>query len=199
MAGEALESDFAAETAWEFVWAPYDEPTYQAVLNEISPGDRVLEIGAGDLRLARRIATVARDVIAIELQAAILEIGLANACEDLPSNLTIWHADARQLAFPPKITCAVLMMRHCSNFRLYADKLQAVGCRRLITNARWRLGVEVVDLQSPRLAYKDVELGWYACWCGAAGFKPGLAEHLVPEVEKICFEVNDCPLCSSLQ
>jgi SAM-dependent methyltransferase len=195
VAGDALESNFATYAAWEYVWAPYDEPTYQAVLNEILPGDRVLEIGAGDLRLARRIAMIARHVTAIEVQAALLEAGLAEAGKDLSSNLTIWHADARQIAFPPEVTCAVLMMRHCTNFRLYADKLQAIGCRRLITNARWRLGVEVVDLQSPRLAYKDVELGWYACWCGAAGFKPGLAERLVPEVEMTCFEVNGCPHC----
>ena len=43
---------------WERMWAPYDEATYAAVLAAVGPDDILLEIGAGDLRLARRLAIV---------------------------------------------------------------------------------------------------------------------------------------------
>ncbi len=43
---------------WEARWAPYDEATYAAVLAAIRPDDVVLDIGAGDLRLARRMAQI---------------------------------------------------------------------------------------------------------------------------------------------
>ena len=52
--------------AWEALWAPYDEATYAAVLAVIEPSDVVLDIGAGDLRLTRRIAEQAQQVIAWE-------------------------------------------------------------------------------------------------------------------------------------
>ena len=38
---------------WELHWAPYDPATYQMVLEQLLPDDVVLDIGAGDLRLAR--------------------------------------------------------------------------------------------------------------------------------------------------
>jgi hypothetical protein len=63
-------------------------------------------------------------------------------------NLVVIHGDARYVAFPNGITTAVLLMRHCTHFDLYVKKLQAVGCRTLITNARWRSGVEVIDLHA---------------------------------------------------
>ena len=62
-------------TEWEMRWSPYDEPTYAAVLNTLRPTDVVLDIGAGDLRLARRMAAVVRQVIAWEIQPDVLERG----------------------------------------------------------------------------------------------------------------------------
>ena len=70
---------------WEMCWSPYDEPTYAAVLSTLSPTDVVLDIGAGDLRLARRMAAVVRQVIAWEIQPNLLERSTALP---LPANLT---------------------------------------------------------------------------------------------------------------
>ncbi len=64
---------------WETLWAPYDEATYAAVLAAIEPSDVVLDIGAGDLRLARRIAERARQVIAWEIQPALVNAAVATA------------------------------------------------------------------------------------------------------------------------
>lgn len=178
---------------WERLWAPYDEPTYQAVLAEVGKNDIVLEIGAGDLRLARRLAERARRVYAIEVQAHLIEAAQRRA--PLPENLTLIVGDAREVPFPAGITAGVLLMRHCTQFRLYVEKLMAVGCRRLLTNARWRLGVEVIDLMADRIPFAAVTLGWYACLCGATGFVPGPAEHLRPALEAIVHEVIACPAC----
>jgi SAM-dependent methyltransferase len=175
---------------WERRWAPYDEPTYQAVLAHIQPDDVVLEIGAGDLRLARRLAERTRRVYALEVQPALLP-----AVPGLPDNMHVVCGDARQLPFPKDITLGVLLMRHCRHFCLYADKLATVGCRRLITNARWRSGVEVIHLLSPRIPFEDVTMGWYACWCGATGFAPGPPEQLTPALEATVHQVNHCPTC----
>lgn len=86
-------------------------------------------------------------------------------------------------------------MRHCQNFRLLADKLVAAGARRLITNVRWGLGVELVDLLAPRITYASIHFGWYACWCGATGFLSGPPEDLTSELEAKIHEVIDCPAC----
>ncbi len=182
------------ESAWEWRWAPYDEPTYRAVLAHVRADDVVLEIGAGDLRLARRLARRACRVYAIEIQPTCIAEGLA-AMGPVPDNLHVVCGDARHLSFPRGITLGVLLMRHCTHFRLYADKLVQVGCQRLITNARWRLGVEVIDLRAPRMPFDHLAMGWYACWCGTVGFVPGPAERLTPALEAIVHEVADCPAC----
>jgi len=179
---------------WEFRWAPYDLPTYQLVLNQLLSNDVILEIGAGDLRLARQMSALTRKVYAIEINPSVLEEGIASFAP-LPGNLIPICADARLHDFPRGVTSGVLLMRHCTHFRLYAEKLRDCGCSRLITNARWRMSVEVVDLQAARIPFKDMELGWYACWCGTVGFKPGAAEQISPETQKIIYEVIDCPNC----
>lgn len=181
----------ATAREWESIWAPYDEPTYNQVVELIRPNDVVLEIGAGDLRLARRLAYIAREVIAWEMQTAVL----TNAAHGLPDNLAVYAVDARRAAVPKGVTTAVLLMRHCQHFHLYANKLHSAGCQRLITNARWGMGVEAINLQVPRMLYTTTPMGWYACWCGATGFKPGPAEYLNPELETAVHEVVDCPSC----
>jgi hypothetical protein len=178
---------------WELKWAPYDAGTYQTVIEQLLPDDVVLDIGAGDLRLARQMAATVHKVYAIEINDMVWERGLGNS---LPDNLVIIHANALAIGFPPEVTTGVLLMRHCTHFNLYADKLRSLGCQRLITNARWRMAVETVDLQAPRIKFEKVEIGWYACWCGAVGFKNGLAELLTPETNAIIHEVIDCPICS---
>ncbi len=175
---------------WEAAWAPYDEDTYTAVLAAIQPDDVVLDIGAGDLRLARRIAAVAGRVVAIEQQPDLT----GGPC---PPNLTILHGDARALPFPPDVSVAVLLMRHCTHLALYLDRLTAVGsrCRTLITNARWGFGVEQIDLRTPRIPFDVVACGWYACRCGATGFIPGPPAALTAEREAQIHEVASCPGC----
>lgn len=179
--------------SWEAHWAPYDEATYQSVLSSIRPDDVVLDIGAGDLRLARRMALTARRVFAVERQPALL----ANQ-ESLPYNLAVLCADARFIPWPAGITLGVLLMRHCTHVGLYAARLRAVGCRRLITNARWGLAVEVMDL-GQRRPWQSVDFGWYACLCGQTGFVPGPPEQLTAERMDQVIETENCPACLRLQ
>ncbi len=176
---------------WEARWAPYDESTYQTALSFVQPADVVLDIGAGDLRLARRMAQIARRVIAIERQPDLLA-----QAKPLPDNLTVWCADARVTPWPSDITLGVLLMRHCTHIGHYATRLRASGCRRLVTNARWGLDVELVDL-GPRLAWSSVNIGWYACLCGETGFLPGPAEQLTKVQMQQIIEVESCPVCSA--
>jgi len=176
---------------WELCWSPYDEATYRATLEYIQADDRILDIGAGDFRLAERMAGIAQWVIGIEIQDNLMPR------EFRASNMTSIHADALTYPFPDGSTAGVLLMRHCRHFRQYAEKLKACGARRLITNARWGMGVEEVDLNKLRESYASIELGWYACWCGHTGFKPGLAEKITPSIDCMIHEVFDCPICQS--
>lgn len=184
------------EQDWEACWAPYDPATYQAVLACIHPEDHVLEIGAGDFRLARQIAAVARQVTGIEIQAPLVARALYTQARRPLPNLTLLQGDARSLPFPYGITTGVLLMRHCTHFRFYAEKLKRLGCTRLVTNARWRMGVEEVDLFAPRQDYLSIRIGWYACFCGKTGFITGPLENLTPELETLVHEVAACPACS---
>jgi hypothetical protein len=174
---------------WEARWAAYDEPTYQDVLHHIRPDDIVLDIGAGDLRLARRMAAIAHHVFAIENQPILLA-----EQPPLPPNLTVICVDARTIPWPDSITLGVLLMRHCTHTGLYANRLRAVGCHRLVTNARWGLTLEQVDL-GPRLPWSAVEIGWYACLCGQTGFVVGSPERLTPLQIEYVAEVEQCPAC----
>lgn len=178
---------------WEAAWAPYDENTYQAILNYIRPTDCILEIGAGDLRLAKRMASVARLVFAIEINPDVLAL----AVQPLPENLIAILGDALTLEFPTGVTCGVLMMRHCLHFRQYAQKLRDCGATRMISNARWRFEPEEIDLTYKRSSYERFEMGWYACSCGATGFKEGPVEKLRPEMLDAVSELRDCPKCTS--
>jgi hypothetical protein len=179
------------DDAWEWMWAPYDAATYTAVLDQIAAGDVVLEIGAGDFRLARQIAQRARRVYAIEREQTLLD----NLEADLPGNCTVIAGDARWVPFPHEITAAVLLMRHCTHLAWYWNKLVAVSCPRLITNARWGMGVEVIDLTAPRYSYQSVSMGWYACSCGSTGFVPGQVEQMTQPILDMIWEVNACSAC----
>lgn len=182
-------------TAWEAMHAPYDQPTYQAVLDLLAPEDIVLDIGAGDLRLARQMAQIVRKVYAVEINAEVLDQAYASS-DPLPGSLIPILADARSFDYPTDITVGVLLMRHCTRFSLYFEKLQEAGARRLITNARWHMGVEAVDLLAERISFGELQMGWYACRCGATGFKAGPAEQWSAEMDRVVHEVADCPQCT---
>lgn len=185
-----------SDASWEALHATYDQTTYQAVLDQVRRDDVILDLGAGDLRLARQMAQIARQVYAVEINALVLDRAYLSP-DPLPANLIPIHADARSWEFPADITAGVLLMRHCTCFRLYAEKLQLAGAARLITNARWRMAVEVVDLQPVESkSFADVGMGWYACLCGGTGFKEGPAEHWTVEMDRITNDVSSCPRCT---
>jgi SAM-dependent methyltransferase len=182
---------------WELMFAPYDQSTYQAVLDRLKPDDVILEIGAGDLRLARRMARIVQKVYAVEINPQVQDQARALSGQ-LPANLIPICADARALDFPSDITAGVLLMRHCTSFRLYAENLQRTGATRLITNARWHMDVEMVNLLAQRKRFTDAGMGWYACICGGTGFKEGPAEHWSLEMDRITNEVSNCPQCKEV-
>jgi len=190
-------SSTLSAAAWEAMYAPYDQLTYQSVLELLKPEDVVLDIGAGDLRLSRQAAWMVEKVYAVEINAQVLDQAYALP-EPLPDNLIPICADARALDFPTDITVGVLLMRHCTHFRLYSEKLLMAGAQRLITNARWRMSAEEVDLQAARTSFKENDMGWYACLCGATGFKLGPAEQWSIEMDKLIHEVTDCPGCTQV-
>ena len=167
---------------WEAAFAPYDEQMYRDALAFLEPNDIVLDIGAGDLRFAKRAAECVTQVIAIEQRAELIP-------ENLPRNIQVICGDAREIEFPKNITAAILLMRHCQHFSLYRKKLERGGCNKLITNARWGMDVELIDLTAPRTWFSDFEGGWYACECGAVGFK-------ITNVQvEFVAQVGNCPAC----
>ena len=188
-----------SDAPWEAMYAPYDQATYQAALERLKPDDVVLDIGAGDLRFARQMAQVVGRVYAVEINDSVLHQGLDSGAT-LPDNLISIHADARTIDFPSGITAGILLMRHCTHFRLYIDKLRGAGAERLITNARWRMGVEEVDLWAERIPFHNRLMGWYACWCGGTGFNVGPADvtQWSIEMDKLIHEVRECPQCKQI-
>lgn len=191
--GPALASiNPASPQDWERAWAPYDQPTYDQVLDLVAQDDIVLEIGAGDLRLSRQIAPRVRFIYALEREADLVQWQKT----DLPDNCQLIVGDARYLSFPENTTTAVLLMRHCTQFHLYWQKLHAIACRKLITNARWGLAVEAIDLLGHRQPFTELTMGWYACCCGQTGFLPGPAAQLTPHLINTTREVKDCPACT---
>jgi SAM-dependent methyltransferase len=175
---------------WEGWFSSYDDETYSLVLQNVEKCDIVLDFGAGDLRLALRMAERARQVYAVEVNPVMLGAALSEIGFDLPRNLHVICANALDIAIPPGVTVAVLLMRHCRHFGEYFDRLRAAGCQRLITNARWKSGVEVIDFTHPRVPFERVEEGWYACRCGAVGYVGQGERSQAPPVE-----VSDCPAC----
>lgn len=180
---------------WEAVWAPYDEASYRFVVERIMPWDVVIDIGAGDLRLAARLADMASWVYAVERNPAVLAQADGFNRAD---NLVAICADALTWPLPHDVTVAVLLMRHCTreHFAEYVARLKAVGCRRLITNARWKMGIEEIDLRSAR-QYQPDRVGWYACQCGTVGFTPGDPALITPSILNEVIEVVNCPNCTT--
>lgn len=174
---------------WEKSWAAYDETTYRAALGFLHSSDIVLDIGAGDLRFTRRLAKQVSHVFAVEMQPALL----ANQ-PPLPDNVTVICADARQIKWPTDVTVGVLLMRHCTQLGVYAARLRALGCQRLITNARWGMDVELVAL-GPRTNWNESIIGWYACLCGKTGFVSAPPQKLTKTHTEQITEVEHCPGC----
>lgn len=179
---------------WEAIHAHYDSSTYQAALQLLRSDDVVLDIGAGDLYFSKQIAQIVNKAYAVEVNESVLQQGMESG-RQLPGNLIPILADARTFNFPTDVTVGTLLMRHCTQFRLYLEKLRAAGARRLITNARWRMNVEEINVFEDRESFDRIEMGWYGCSCGAAGFKAGAAERWRDEMDKVTHEVMDCPQC----
>jgi len=181
---------------WESIWAPYDEDTYRFVIERVGARDVVVDIGAGDLRLARRLAGIAEWVYAVERNPAVMS--RAGDLIDAHDHLTPVCIDALKWPLPRDTSVAVLLMRHCTreHFAEYVRRLKAAGCHHLITNARWKMGVEEIDLRSGR-AYDPGRMGWYACQCGAVGFTPGEPAQLTDDMLNVVAEVINCPNCST--
>lgn len=175
---------------WEGWFSPYDDHIYEAVVSQIRSRDLVFEIGAGDLRLALRLAEQAQHVYAIEVNPLILAQALSRVGLSLPRNLHVICANALDFPFPSSISVAVLLMRHCHHFPDYVDRLEAAGCRRLITNARWRTHVEAIDLTMPPADFDAVDEGWYACRCGATGYV-GVGDRARERPAEVAY----CPAC----
>jgi hypothetical protein len=103
--------------------------------------------------------------------------------------------DARIEPVPPGVTVAVLLMRHCTHYALYVEKLRAAGCRRLVTNARWGMGVEVIEL-GRGVPFASVAAGWYACRrCGAVGWAGEDAAAVNAAALDTLADVEGCPAC----
>lgn len=186
-------ANFHGLSDWEGWFSPYDEETYDAVLDHLAPEDVVLDIGAGDLRLALRMAEGVQKVYAVEVNPLVVGQALTTIGLDLPRNLYVICANALDFPIPTGVTVAVLLMRHCQHFEEYFECLRAAGCQRLLTNARWKSGLEAVDLTAPRIPFEQVREGWYACRCGTTGYvgtgaKPG----------GVPIEVSACPACSDM-
>jgi len=177
-------------SAWEGWFGPYDDEIYSSVLQNLKKDDIVLDLGAGDLRLALMMVERVRRVYAVEVNPLVVGAALDVIGFDLPRNLQVICANALDITPPPEVTVAVLLMRHCHHFGEYFDRLRAAGCQRLITNARWKSGVEVIDLMKPRLPFEDVQEGWYACRCGAVGYVGQGEQPQSPPLE-----VDYCPSC----
>lgn len=180
---------------WEALWAPYDDATYAAACAHLHPEDVVLDIGAGDLRFARRAAGRVRHVYALERNSGVLAAGLAQGA--LPGNLTVVSGDALAIPVPADVTAGVLLMRHCQHLRQYLARLRDAGCRALVTNARWGMGVECIPL-GPLPSFAEARNGWYACLCGAVGFKAARPEDIDGTALAAQTSVADCPACTAL-
>ncbi|MFQ3630407.1 rRNA adenine N-6-methyltransferase family protein [Roseiflexus sp.] len=180
---------------WEDRWSPYDEETYRFALEVAHPEDIVVDIGAGDLRLAVRMAPRVRRVYAIERNRAVVQ--RATALHVYPDNVVVFCADALTWPLPQGITLAVLLMRHCTrdHFATHVRRLKDVGCRRLVTNARWKMGVELIDLQCRR-RYDPYLAGWYACHCGSVGFNAPDLDQITTETLNHVVDVVVCPKCT---
>ena len=181
---------------WEALWAPYDEPTYHLVLDYVRPDDVVLDIGAGDLRLARRLAESAQHIYAVERNAAVLP---QPDQISWPDRLSVIHEDALTWPYPPDVTVAVLLMRHCTreHFAHIVQRLTTeTQCQRLLTNARWKMSVEEMHLRSGG-RYDPDRVGWYACRCGAVGFTPGNPQMITTQLLADVNEVVNCPSCGA--
>ncbi len=182
------------DSDWEDRWAPYDEDVYRFALEAALPDDVVVDIGAGDLRLALRMAPLVQRIYAIERDRTLIQRA-TRRCATF-DNLVIVCADALTWPFPQGVTLAVLLMRHCArdHFATYVRRLKDAGCRRLITNARWKMGVEIVDLQCERL-YDPRLTGWYACHCGSVGFSAPDTDQITPDTLSHVINVIACPHC----
>jgi hypothetical protein len=90
-------------------------------------------------------------------------------------------------------------MRHCTreHFARYVQRIiTETQCQRLLTNARWKMNVEEVQIRSGK-QYDPDRIGWYACRCGAIGFTPGDPQAITTQLLADVNEVVNCPACGA--
>ena len=177
---------------WEGRFHPCHDEICGLVLNSLREQDTVLDIGAGDLRLSVQMSAHVRRVYAVEVNPLLVAEALKERGLDLRRNLHVICANALDVVIPQDVTVAVLLMRHCQHFGEYFTRLQAAGCLRLITNARWKSGVEVIDLTASRVRFDVLREGWYACKCGAIGYV-GRGDCAQGDASEVC----GCPSCQA--
>ncbi len=179
---------------WEAWFAPYDDAIYKFVVERLHPDDVLLDIGAGDFRLAAAAAPRVKRVYAIEVFPELVATFLQQAGTELPRNLQVICANALDFPFPADVTVGVLLMRHCQHFATYYQKLTSIGAQRLFTNARWHMDSEEIDLTLKRFDFDKAPDGWYACACGTVGYKESSTDNNIPAAGAI-HEVKNCPHC----
>lgn len=177
---------------WEGRFHPCDDETCGLVLNGLHEEDTVLDIGAGDLRLSMQMSSRVKRVYAVEVNPLLVAEALGVLGLGLPRNLHVVCANALDVVIPRDVTVAVLLMRHCQHFGAYFTRLQEAGCLRLVTNARWKSGVEAIDLTASRMPFDALREGWYACGCGAVGYV-GRGDCPQGDASEVC----GCPSCQT--
>ncbi len=138
--------------------ARWRDPVQRASLEalELSPADRLLDVGCGTGAASRTAAETAASVIGVDLSPKMVKeaVTLAGTRE----NLAFEVADVEHLPFPDGRFTAVL----CSNaFHHYPDPAGAVAemSRVLAPGGRLALGDATSDLRSARIA--DRFLRWF--------------------------------------
>ena len=127
------------------------DPVQRASLDalELTPGDRLLDLGCGTGAASRVAATIAESVVGVDLSPEMIReaIDLAGGIE----NVRFEIGDAERLAFPEGAFTAVL----CSNsFHHYPDPFRAVAEMRrvLAVGGRLVIGDACADLVTARIA-----------------------------------------------
>jgi SAM-dependent methyltransferase len=118
---------------WEGWFHPYDGETHQFVLQHVGLPDTVLDIGAGDLRLALELAPHVQRVYALEVNPLLVARALQETGLDLPRNVQVICANALDVAITLDVTVAVLLMRHCQEFMCLLYCMDIVCFRVLIS------------------------------------------------------------------
>lgn len=150
--------DRRARTYEGGVTARWRDPVQRASLEalDLSPADRLLDVGCGTGAASRTAAEMGASVIGVDLSPKMVKEAMTLA--GTTENLAFEVADVEHLPFPDGRFTAVL----CSNaFHHYPDPSRAVAemARVLAPGGRLALGDATSDLRASRVA--DRFLRWF--------------------------------------